>query len=183
MSRLLFALAGDPGSGKSEGARYLTNAHGFYEFTGSKYLKTEAAQQGLVLHERVAYGNFQRKLRVCRSVSFITDAIVQIDSDRVCNVGIRNRQDVNAHIKAGGIIVAFYCPDYVRFARVAGTDPKYPTDFEEFRLAEAVEYDDPDPLGQHTHYAMANATHWIDTRKPLEDTRRALDEIVAIHSS
>src|SRR3990167_9348388 len=151
MSRLLFALAGDPGSGKSESGRYLAAAHGFHDFTGSEYLISEAARRGLTLRERQDYGNFQRKLRASYGLTFMIDKLVTIDAERVCNVGIRNRLDVDAFVKARGVIISLYCPQDIRFARVAGKDTKYPANFEEFKQADVAERYDPDPLGQHTH--------------------------------
>ncbi len=180
--RLLLGLAGDPGSGKSAGAEYLTAVHAFSAFMGSAFLKQLAAIQGVELRQRVDYGNFQRRLRLERSQSFATDAMLNMPGNRIVNNGIRNRFDVQRLQEAGGLVVAFACPIIIRYERTRGTDDKYPDILEDFIAAEAQEYDDPDPFGQHTHWAMENADYTVDSSRPLAEVHKELDKIVTAHS-
>lgn len=184
MSEQLFiGLTGDPGSGKSTAAEYLHTAHGFAEFAGSTYLKKLATEYGVELRRRADYNAFQRRLRLERSKSFVADATLEMTEPRVMNVGIRNKWDVQKLQKSGGLIIALTCPLEVRFERVAGTDEKYPVTLEEFVAAEAPEYNDPDPYGQHTHWAMDHADYVIDSSSgSLAEVRRILDDIVIAHS-
>ncbi len=179
---ILLALTGHPGSGKSEHGRYLESVHDFRTVTGSEFLKQEAAKEGIKLSERKDYGDYQRKLRLEHSASFITDMILALPEKNKANIGLRNRFDVIAHKASGGIIIALVCPAEIRFARTAGSDPKYPQNFEEFMTTETLEYDNPDPYGQHTQWAMDQADHCVDTSKPISLVRRAIDEIVSTYS-
>ena len=182
MSALLFALTGDPKSGKSTVGKYLETVHEFQQFSGSGYLIDEARSIGKSLKKREDYAEFQRYLRICRSFTFITDRLLEMDGNRKVNVGIRNRLDVDAHRKAGGIIVALYCPLETRFERREIGNPKYPSTLYEFYNDEAAQYEDADPFAQHTHYAMAQADHWIDTSRPKTETYEAIDEIIEYHA-
>ena len=182
MSSITLAVTGDPRSGKSTVGEYLESRHDFIQFTGSDFLIEEARKEGIELVHRQDFSDFQRKLRIARGASFITDRLLALPDDRKVNVGIRNRLDVDRHKQAGGIIIALFCPIEERFNRRERNNPKYAIDFEDFLAEEADQYNDKDPFGQHTHYAMANAEHWIDTSKPLETTLAAVDEIISYHS-
>ncbi len=179
----MFGINGNPGSGKTAAGKYLNRLHGFYEFSGSDYLKQKATERRLRLVQRDDYRILQRRLRDELSRSFVADASIAVPAERVANIGIRNKLDAQKHLKVGGIIVALYCPLEIRFSRTAGSDPKYPDTLEEFIAAEAPEYDDPDPYGQHTDWTMAHAHHSIDTSRPIENLYKALAEIVATHTA
>ncbi len=183
MSKLAVALSADPCGGKSEVGRYLAREHEFVEFTGSAYLQEEASKIGITLRERADYADFQRKLRVERSKSFITDLVFAMPEERVQNIGLRNKFDTIAHLERGGIVIALHCPSDIRFQRAQEMDdPKYPDNYPDFIAAEASEYDDPDPYGQHTHWTMDRATYHIDSSQPLAVVQRELDLIVASHT-
>src|SRR5688572_22920768 len=155
--RLLLGVTGHAGAGKTVAGDYLVKQHGFAELPGSAYLKDEAAKQGIELKAREDYGVFQRKLRTERSASFITDLMLELPGERIVNVGIRNRYDTEKLLSVNGLIIALICPAEVRFNRKNGTGPKYPDDFETFLETELLEYDNPDPLGQHTQWTMDRA--------------------------
>ncbi len=181
----MVGVVGQPASGKSTAGRYLAQKFGFHEFGGSDYLREEAANRGIVLRKREDYAQFQRYLRLNLSACFMADAAFGLlgTFKRVAHLGIRNRFDVDAHRSGGGVIIALDCPVEIRFSRRDCNDPKYPDNFDDFIAAEAAEYDDPDPLGMHTIYAIERAHYRIDTSAQLEESRAHLDEIMAIHVS
>jgi hypothetical protein len=124
MSRLLLALVGYPGSGKTESGNYLAQKHGFAQYSDSNLIVDEAIKAGVELKTRADYVSFQRALRLKSGLSFIADRSLELPADRIVNVGMRNRYDIHKYREAGGILVALVCPDALRFERTAGTGPE-----------------------------------------------------------
>ena len=175
--RIEVNLAGNPLSGKSKSGRHLEHVWKFRTLTGSDVLQQEASKRGLILKGRPDYTKFQRHLR-CGQPTFIADAVAKIDHPRVANIGARNRLDIEASRRRGGVTIALVCPIEIRFDRRPADDPKYPDNFEEFLAVEEREYNDPDPFGQHTQWAIEHADHVIDTSGSVESMLRDLDNIM-----
>lgn len=178
MRNLRLAIAGHPCAGKSTVSSYLHDMYDF-EVVSSKFLVEEAAKEGIILKERADFDAFQKKYRQQRSATFMTDRLFEMSAERALNEGIRSRPDVDAHIARGGLILGLVCPLTERFRRRDKLNPKYPNTIGKFLAAEAVEYDNPDPFGSHTCYALSQAQITINTNRPTIDVYGDVDEIMA----
>ncbi len=109
----------------------------------------------------------------------VTNAILEVPSDRICVDGIR----VPGHarpLQEYGIIVAIDCPQDIRYTRAIqrarGLDR---LTFDEFLEDEAREARSEDPFSASTLTVMEMADYRIDGSRPLDVVKKDFDPIVA----
>ena len=180
--RLNLGLTGMPGSGKTTAGDYLEARHGFKQFMGSDFLKQQAAQEGIALASRAQFAQYYEEQRQLRGNDFIASLGLEMPGDRVVNVGVRTRSDVERFINAGGVLLGIVCDVTNRFDRTAGTNPKYPTDISDFIEVDKLE-NTGEELGMNVYEAMQSATHIIDNNSTTEEFYGQLDDIVDLYAS
>ncbi len=184
--KLLLALTGHMGAGKSTVARALRNRYGFEVFGGSDVLR--AANAGLPegvrmsLDSREDYDRFQRAWKTINGYGALgrmaVERLLAGGADaRVCYEGIRNEFDEAEVRKGGGIVVALSCDAATRYARVVERDGDAAPTMERFVADDALESNSPDKLGLHLDKLMRDADFTVDSSKPAD---AVVDEIVGV---
>lgn len=178
MSKLIMALSGPPGAGKSTYAKYLSENYGFCAIEGSDCLRRAAASLGRVLHTAADYESVARQQQLIVSESWIADQVMAQGGNRPLHVGLRTRQDFERIHQAGGFVVALTCPPEVCHARINEVAPsRFPT--LESYLTQITLETSSDGYGSDTHWVIDHADCRIDTARPMEEVRIDLDRIVA----
>lgn len=180
--RLDLGLTGMPGAGKTTAGHYLEEHHGFKQLMGSDFLMQQAAIQGVELASRAQFAQFYEEQRQLRGNDFIASLSLEMPGDRVVNVGVRTRSDVERFINAGGVLLGIVCDVTNRFHRTAGTNPKYPTDISDFIEVDKLE-NTGEELGMNVYESIQSATHVIDNNGTTEEFFGQLDDIVDLYAS
>ncbi len=175
--RLVLALAGPPGVGKTTLGNFAEDELGFTSIDGSSVIKQRAAEDGATLTDRASYTEYYRNAQSKYGETWISDYVLSQDGDRIASVGLRNKDDARNILNAHGIIIALVCPPEDCFARVNKNDPKQKSTLEEF-IAMLDEEESTDEYGSHTNWVMQHATVSIDASKSLEHTKAALSQLV-----
>ncbi len=91
--RLILALAGLPGCGKSESAIHLATKYGFKNFEGSTLISKAAAEKGIILRGRDSFQAEYRQLQAERGIGWLSKITLEAEADRIAQIGLRNRTD------------------------------------------------------------------------------------------
>lgn len=174
--RLVLALAGLPGVGKTTLGSFAEEELGFKVFDGSTSIRQRASEDGVTLTDRASYNNFFRKTQIEHGKAWISDSILSQSGD-VAQIGLRNKDDAKNILAIGGIVVALYCPPEICFERANKDDPKQKSNLAEF-VAMIDEQESIDDYGSHTNWVMEHATVSIDASRPLTHTKTALSLLV-----
>ena len=176
--RIILALVGNPGSGKTAIGRYLANRHGFYHFEGSDGIREHAAREGALLFSRHEYSDFHRSIQQKHGKDILARTLLDRPEDRLVFVGIRSVDNARALQAAGGVVIALDCPLEVRFARVDHSGLKYEKSIEDFKKTEDREMYSADGYGADVMRVIEIADRKLDTSTPLEITQVAIDKLI-----
>lgn len=177
--RIILALVGKSGSGKTALGRYLASRHHFYHFEGSDGVREYAQKEHALLFSRTEYGGFHRKLQEKYGKDILARILLERPEDRLVFVSIRNVSNARTLQAAGGLVIALDCPIEQRFARVDHSGLKYQKTLDDFRKAEERESYSPDGYGADIMRVMEIADRRLDTSQPLAVTLHELDKLVA----
>lgn len=170
--RSIFAFVGNPDCGKTTTAKAIKDAHSSdTEIVSSTFIREWAARFGIDLPTRQDYGRFHRSMQEQFGVTVLAEQWLQIDAPIVIIDGARNFSNVEKIKKHGAIVVAFWCPLEVRYARAASeaSDKGFCyKSIDEYRAAEAGEYQSPDAIGSHIITNMQMADHHVDASRPKD---------------
>ncbi|MEO8863292.1 MAG: hypothetical protein ABI354_03150 [Candidatus Saccharimonadales bacterium] len=164
-------LVGNPSSGKTELARHMVKTRGFYAISGSAILKSVASERGVRLSKREDFDSFHKLIRSEYGLGFMAGIVLGAHCDRPMFDGLRNISDYDRFRQAGANIIALWSPIENRYqndCHRAIENGEIPSTYEQFRQAEAPEYDSPDPNGLHVMRIMQLADYHIDASQPLE---------------
>ncbi len=178
--RLLTAIAGFPGAGKSELGNTLRTEYGFTHVVGSDIIAAahatwDPSTRG-PLDDRDDYSRFYKLMTKEKGYGSIAATIFDImdktEGDvRLCYDGIRNRHDARRVRKGGGIIVALDCPPEIRRIRFNGRTGKNLAP-DAFLREDMKEYNSPDEDGLHLCDVMEWADVCISGEPPVEEVAR-----------
>lgn len=182
--RLLVALTGPMGSGKTTVANALHDWFGFEVLSGSDVLRRANAalppDVRMTLESREEYDRFQRAWKTVNGYGAIgriaVEKLLAGGADaHVCYEGVRNEFDEAEVRKAGGIVIALACDEAARYKRVVERDPAHAPTLERFRADDELESNSKDPLGLHLTKLMKDADITVDASKGV---REVVDDIV-----
>lgn len=134
-----------------------------------------------MLSAREDYSTFQKQMRDEVSPTFYMDEALEMREEGGLLIdGLRNFDDYQLFKSVGGITIALWCPLEDRFTRgLKRGSNKDATNIENFKRAEASEYDDPDPRGIHLLRIMQMADYHVDGSKTQQEVSLAVDTIIA----
>lgn len=176
--RIILALVGNPGSGKTAIGRYLANRHGFYHFEGSDGIREHAQREGSLLFSRREYSDFHRTLQQKHGKDVLARTLLERPEDRLVFVGIRSVDNARTLQAAGGVVIALDCPLEIRFGRVDHSGLKYEKTIEEFKKTEDREMYSPDGYGADVMRVVEIADRKLDTSTPMEVTEKVIDALI-----
>lgn len=179
MKRLVVALTGAMGTGKTTLTERLHDTHKFETVEGSKLLNVTAVGMGkAALSTRDEYEAFWRERQEVEGKSWLADNILAQDGNRIAHIGLRSKYDFYRIHQAGGIIIALVCNDIdLCLARIDPSNPKNPTTPEEYARHLQLQQSDSD-FGSHLSWVTANADIQLDTSLQLSYTYRQLDDVI-----
>ena len=177
--RVILALVGNPGSGKTAIGRYLAQQHQFYHFEGSDGIRENAQREGALLFSRAEYSNYHRNLQKKYGMDVLAKTLLERSEDRLVFVGIRSVANARTLQAAGGLVIALDCPVELRFSRVNHRGLKYEKTLDAFKKTEEAELYSPDGYGADVMRVIEAADRTIDTSQPLEVTLKDIDALVA----
>ncbi len=176
--RLVLQITGQPGAGKTEACRYLTENYGFTSILVSDLIREYANPRGIILRERADYKFAHSELLRELGQQAISEAVLNTPTDLVCVDGIR----VPAHAERlhwYGKIIALHCPPVIRFERANQRKGELDkASYEDFLGDEELESRNPDEFVQGTLTVMEMADYDIDSSQPLPQVLDKLDAFI-----
>jgi cytidylate kinase len=177
--RLVVAIVGSPGTGKSTMARYMHRVYGFEVFEGGATIKAAAREQGITVSERSEYDEFMRDEQIRSGMSWLSDRLLARSGDRLLHAGMRSKHDFKRVKDVGGTVIGLVCPPEICVSRIDTSDPKNPKTAEEYVAHQLLE-ESPDTFGSHTGWCVRNADYQIDTSVSPEQSFKSLETFVEI---
>jgi dephospho-CoA kinase len=178
-------LIGQAGAGKTTIAEYLGVNYNFSLFRPSDVVRAYAKQQGIVLKSRQDYITCHRKMYDANP-EVITEAVIGMDSDRVCLDGLR--APIEARVlreRCNMITIALTAPSQLRFERVMAErtkrknrDASSITTFESFIADEKADNISTDPRDPNVNTILKMADFIIDTSPSIRKVWSEVDQIV-----
>lgn len=182
MSRVIIALVGAAGSGKSSAARHLCKKYGFAMFTFSMPIREYAEAHDLPLKSRTDFAAAHKAIVAEQGVEYLPTRALDSPAERLVIDGLRSRRYRAVLQAAGAQTIGFDCPAEVRFARTREQydAAKYPADFSAFVQNEHDEEQvqiGPD-LRLETSVLVETADFRLDVSRPQAEVFKELDAIV-----
>lgn len=168
MNRLFLQVTGQPGSGKSESCRFLSDNYGFETVLVSDLIRDFAHRRGLELTRRSDYKPAHAQMIAELGEYTIVDTIISTSADLVCVDGIRvPAHSTRLRSRFGSKILALHCPPEIRFDRnqQRSRATEKGISFSEFLAEERQEDRSDDPFVQATLTVMEMADFTVDSSR------------------
>lgn len=182
MKRVVIALVGAAGSGKTSAARHLCERYGFEMFTFSTAIREYAEVHGLPLRSRSDFAAAHKAIVAEQGIEYLPERALDSAAPRLIIDGLRSRRYRSALRTAGAVTIGFDCPAEVRFARVknSGDAAKYPADLDDFIQNEHDEEQVQigPGLRLETSILVKTADFRIDASRPQAEVFKELDALV-----
>lgn len=175
VDKLILQMTGQPGSGKSESCRFLSEQYAFETVVVSDLIRDYATQRGLELARRKDYKPAHAQMIAELGEYAIVDSIVSSPSDLICVDGIRvPAHSIKLRNNFDSKIFALHCPSGVRFVRnqVRNRATEEGLSYAEFLAEERQENRSNDPFVQVTLTVMEMADFNIDSSGTKEEMLR-----------
>lgn len=177
--RLLLALVGYTGAGKTSSAEYLRDMHDFRLIEGSSLIGDEAAMRNAPpLQTRDDYEAFFQRMQRERSPTWLSDTVLACNEVQLVWSGLRSMHDYRAVKAAGGFVVALTCPPETVLAHLDASELKNAQTLEEYNYHLALEQN-AGYYGSNTAMVIERADFTVDNSGTRAATNRQLDGIVA----
>lgn len=179
MSEILLSFAANPKAGKSTLAQEIAGKYDLPLVAGSMFLHEWAQERGITLNTRPDYTAFYTTIRQELGPTVITDAALKHKNENGLLIdGLRTLPDLAQFRAVGGVTIACWCPQEIRFARSLNqASNKDAVTLVGFVAAEQPEYDDPS--GLRTLQVMQQADFSIDTTRPVRQNLAIIDQYLA----
>jgi dephospho-CoA kinase len=176
--KLIVALIGNPGSGKSNAAKHLEQSYGFTVVRPSGIIRSYAQERGLLLNERRDYIRAHQQMLAEHGETHVVDSIATLDSSRLCIDGERIPKNIERLRLLGAKVstIALWCPIETRHQRAlsrGGTRDKQ--DIQAFASDEAEEYQSTEAPYTSVMTVMQMADHHVDASQTQEQVLQKID--------
>lgn len=176
--RYIIGIAGNPGSGKTSVAQYLSDAFNYHAVEGSDFLRLKAKERSITLKTRDDFSAFHRQLQKEYGETVIYDYLLTLPHDKIIFVGVRSKYNAQKIKDNGGIIIALEAPQHLRYERKKSQTGFTITSFEDFKLQEERQLDSQDHLGADLQPVIDLADYTIDTSVPLKEVHKKIDTLI-----
>lgn len=165
----IIGIAGNPGSGKTSIAQYLSDVFDYHAFEGSDYLRLKAKEQNVSLETRDDFSNFHRQLQKEHGETVIYDYLLTLPYAKITFVGVRSKYNAQKIKDNGGLVIALEASQKLRYERKKSQKGFKITSFEDFKFQEERQLGSRDNLGADLGSVIDLADHKIDTSAPLAE--------------